>query len=290
VEPDVSTQIAPAPMLLWLCPLAVQSVEGGSGLQQTRLAYDVIPPWAIKFVCFSPCALVCRSLHAEGGGTAGGNRSALIGRASRVAGLRAALARFLRDLVAAAPSMAASSTSSSSTTGVSAPAGIPAASTVAAVAATGVSVTGADDARSAPLRLLGPAPRLDYDPHTGRPTLLLVRDFSEQACLDAGAALDELQDLLALLSAPDTQLDDRTCAERLSEYGPAGGLASLAAAASSSAAAAGEASSSNGGSAADGLLLGAGGLAARRRLARHYLAMAASKLDALLGEGAGRRA
>jgi nuclear pore complex protein Nup205 len=236
--------------------------------------------------CTSP---TCRSLHAEGAGAAGGNRAALIGRASRVAGLRAALARFLRDLVANAPSMVSTSTTSSSTpVGISAPAGLPVASTVAAVAATGTSaaVAGGDDAGSAPLRLLGPAPRLDYDPHTGRPTLLLVRDCGEQACLDAGAALDELQDLLGLLSAPDTQLDDRTCAERLAEYGPPGGLASLAAAATSSAAAAaagGEAPSSSGGAAADGLLLGAGGLAARRRLARHYLAMAASKLDALLG-------
>jgi len=36
-----------------------------------------------------------------------------------------------------------------------------------------------------------------------------------QACVDAGAALDDLEGLLGLLRLPDRALDDATCAEKL---------------------------------------------------------------------------
>jgi hypothetical protein len=97
--------------------------------------------------------------------------------------------------------------------------------------------------------------------------------MAEQACLDAAGALEELDELITLLRGPDQHLDDRTCVQRLLDYGPAG----------SGVVGGGEL----GGMALDGgagLLPGLpGGLHARRKLARHYLALAASQLDSLLG-------
>lgn len=45
----------------------------------------------------------------------------------------------------------------------------------------------------------------------------------------AADALDELGELLAALKAPDWQLDDRSCAQRLLDYGPPGSAAAEAA-------------------------------------------------------------
>ena len=101
--------------------------------------------------------------------------------------------------------------------------------------------------------------------------------LAAQASVDAGAALDELEDLLSLLRSPDRHLDDTTCTHKLAAYGPAGGGAAAAAAQAAELAAAGEAAG----------IQGAGGPLARRRLARHYLALAASQLDSLLGEWRG---
>ncbi|GFH22791.1 uncharacterized protein HaLaN_20304, partial [Haematococcus lacustris] len=55
---------------------------------------------------------------------------------------------------------------------------------------------------------------------------MLVRDMAEQGCVDAGAALEELSELLQLLRCPDYQLDEATCAEKLADYAP--GSAALA--------------------------------------------------------------
>lgn len=91
---------------------------------------------------------------------------------------------------------------------------------------------------------------------------------------------------------PRRQLDDATCAAKLAEYGPQGGAAAAEAAAAASAAAAAAGGAAGAGAegaaaaaaaAAVGGVLGAGSLAARRRLGRHYVALAASQLDALLG-------
>jgi len=208
---------------------------------------------ALAFCCLDTKSTspIVKSLHtlSPHPGQASPNRTALVSRALRVASLRAVLARFLRDLVAHHQHHPIQS-------------GAP----------SGASLGDGHGGAGAPLRCLGPGPRPEYDPHTARPTLMLVRDMAEQATVDAGAALDELEGLLGLLRMPDRALDDATCAEKLVEYGPPGGAAAVAAAEDSA--------GLEGVSGAGGL----GGLLARRRLARHYLALASSQLDTLLGK------
>eukprot|EP00983_Pelagomonas_calceolata_P127225 1161382-Pelagomonas_calceolata.AAC.1 len=48
-------------------------------------------------------------------------------------------------------------------------------------APSGASLGDGHGGAGAPLRCLGPGPRPEYDPHTARPTLMLVRDMAEQA-------------------------------------------------------------------------------------------------------------
>lgn len=186
--------------------------------------------------------------NGSGSPSSGGNRAALLARAGRVASLRAALARFLRDLVAHAAH------ATPSTPG----------------AAAGPGAGGA----VVPFRCIGHAGRPEVDPYTSSPTLLLAREAAEQACLDAGGALEELEDLLGLLRAPDVQLDDRTCVQKLLDYGPQGGRAL------------GKGTPAVVGNGDGGAAALVGGLHARRKLVRHYLALAASNLDSLLGEWA----
>lgn len=200
---------------------------------------------------------IIRSLHsntvsaAANGASKANNRAALISRASRVAALRAALARFLRDVVAYAPAPASNAAPDNN---------------AAAYGGAGV-----------PFRCLSGSTRPDLDPITNRPTLLLIRDMAEQSCLDAASALDEVEELLTILRSPDSALDDRTCVQKLLDYGP--GTVS-------------QASTSNAGNAANGLeaaqnvqiLAMAGGLHQRRKMTRHHLALAASHLDTLIGQ------
>ncbi|KAF5839634.1 hypothetical protein DUNSADRAFT_290 [Dunaliella salina] len=203
---------------------------------------------ALAFCCLDTKSTspIVKSLHtlSPHPGQASPNRTALVSRALRVASLRAVLARFLRDLVAHHQHHP-----------------------IQGGATSGASLGDGHGGAGAPLRCLGPGPRPEYDPHTARPTLMLVRDMAEQATVDAGAALDELEGLLGLLRMPDRALDDATCAEKL-----VWGAAAVAAAEDSA--------GLEGVSGAGGL----GGLLARRRLARHYLALAASQLDTLLGK------
>lgn len=227
----------------------------------------------------SPSPLV-RSLHTEvagslgaagNGAAAGVNRASLIARASRIASLRVAIARFLRDAVAASPITANTTTSTSPAS--PAPTGTPTANGMATSSSADAMQS---SAAAGPMRCMGAGGRPEYDPQAGRPTLMLVRDMAEQAALDAAAALDELGELLELLKAPDRQLDDVTAAAKLAEYGPVGGAAAAEAAAFMA--------DSVGGAGAGAMVGFAGGLPARRRLARHYVALAASALDGLLGK------
>ncbi|KAJ9507657.1 hypothetical protein QJQ45_019155, partial [Haematococcus lacustris] len=246
---------------------------------------------------------IVRSLHiaAPPGSTSGSNRIALIARASRVASLRVALARYLRNTVAHVLSSSSSSSAAPAKPGQNGhqqqQPSFPAASMVPASASKGFGAWGGSDTQnprdtgssgqgavggppggtgaSVPFRLLGGGARPEYDPQTGGPTLMLVRDMAEQGCVDAGAALEELSELLQLLRCPDYQLDEATCAEKLADYAP--GSAALA----QRGLAALPADDSAGGSAAGG---GARGLPACRSLTRHYVALAASQLDGLLGK------
>ena len=52
-------------------------------------------------------------------------------------------------------------------------------------------------------KCLGAAGRAEMDPVTVQPSLLLLRDMSEQAAMDAGVCLEELQGLLDLLKLSD---------------------------------------------------------------------------------------
>lgn len=113
---------------------------------------------------------------------------------------------------------------------------------------------------------------------------MLMRELTEQAAVDAAQVLDELGELLSLLRAPDSQLDDATCSAKLREYGPAGGAAAQGALrAAAQAQANGGGSTDNGNGALPAAMSTGGGLPGRRRLARHYLARASSRLDATLG-------
>ncbi|KAJ9507991.1 hypothetical protein QJQ45_021325, partial [Haematococcus lacustris] len=154
---------------------------------------------------------IVRSLHiaAPPGSTSGSNRIALIARASRVASLRVALARYLRNTVAHVLSSSSSATSAKPGQNghQQQPPSFPAASMVPASASKGFGAWGGSDTQnprdtgssgqgavggppggtgaSVPFRLLGGGARPEYDPQTGGPTLMLVRDMAEQGCVDA---------------------------------------------------------------------------------------------------------
>lgn len=118
----------------------------------------------------------------------------------------------------------------------------------------------------------------------------------EQSIIDAAHHADEVQELLHLLATPDVQLDEATCTAKIREYGGWAAVGGAGAAGSGGAGASAMAvDGSEGGAAAGALVLAgpgggagagmaagvgaAGGLPALRRLARHYVALAASNLD-----------
>ncbi|KAI8466819.1 MAG: hypothetical protein J3K34DRAFT_524227 [Monoraphidium minutum] len=57
----------------------------------------------------------------------------------------------------------------------------------------------------------------------GRPTLMLIRDTADQAARDAGAALEDLEDILSFLSTPDGGLSESAVSQKLNDWGPFGG-------------------------------------------------------------------
>lgn len=59
----------------------------------------------------------------------------------------------------------------------------------------------------------------------GRPTLLLIRDTTDQAIQDTTAMIEDLEDLLTFLQNPDSLTPNAAVAQKLTDWGP--GLAAL---------------------------------------------------------------
>lgn len=151
---------------------------------------------------------------------------------------------------------------------------------------------GAVNSIATPLLLAPPSgPRSELDPSTAAPSLLLLRELVEQSIIDAAHHADEVQELLHLLATPDVQLDEATCTAKIREYGGWAAVGGAGAAGAGASAMAVDGSDGGAGAlvlagpgsgAGAGVTAGvgaAGGLPALRRLARHYVALAASNLD-----------
>eukprot|EP00798_Chlamydomonas_sp_ICE-L_P006432 gene6432-3061_t len=191
----------------------------------------------------SPIVVGLTQMELHCGQRAGINRASVLTRTAQISALRCSLARYLRDSVV-----------------------------YSGHAASAKDGSGTKDSSAAKghllMKCLGAGGGAELDAQTARPSLMLIRDMAEQSCVDASSSLEELASLLDLLKTPDLTMDEATCVSKIQEYGPSASCSTL-------------------------MPLGSGGeesgaahpdsLFSRRRLTRHYVAMAASKLDHLLG-------